>query len=238
MKLNKKRLIQIILFVAFLIVVTIAFIKLFPIISDISTEGGRLAFREHVINSGISGFLTLFALQFSQIFLVILPGEPIELLAGACYGSIGGTVFILLSSMIISTLIILLVKLFGKTFTDLFTDPEKFKKIKNSKLFKNPKKFEYIMFILFFIPGTPKDLLVYIGAMLPINKVRFVILTTLARTPSVISSTIVGSNLIQGDFTTSLIIYAVIFIVAVLLVLFLNIFDKDKPIKDILKIIK
>ncbi len=238
MKLNKKRLIQIILFIAFLIVVTIAVVKLFPIIGEIATEEGRLAFREHVVDSGIRGFLTLFALQFSQIFLVVLPGEPIELLAGACYGSIGGTIFILASSMIISTIIIFFVKVFGKTFTDLFTDPEKFKRVKNSKLFKNPKKFEYIMFILFFIPGTPKDLLVYIGAMLPINKVRFVLLTTLARTPSVISSTIVGSNLIEGDIWLSIIIYASIFVVAVLVVLFLNIFDKDKPIKDILKIIK
>ena len=42
---------------------------------------------------------------------------------------------------------------------------EKINKIQNSKLFKNPKKIEYIMLILFFIPGTPKDLLTYIAGM-------------------------------------------------------------------------
>ena len=40
---------------------------------------------------------------------------------------------------------------------------EKVNKLENSKLFKDPQKIETVMALLFLIPGTPKDLLVYRG---------------------------------------------------------------------------
>ena len=43
---------------------------------------------------GIKGYLIIIGLTIAQIFVAILPGEPIELLAGMCYGGIGGTIFI------------------------------------------------------------------------------------------------------------------------------------------------
>ena len=71
-----------------------------------------------------------------------------------------------------------MVRKLGKKFVYDFCDEEKVKKIENSKIFKNPKKIEWIMIILFLIPGTPKDLLVYIAALLPINPLRFIIIST------------------------------------------------------------
>ena len=56
------------------------------------------------------------------------------------------------------------------------------------------------MLILFLIPGTPKDLLVYLAGLLPINPVRFLLISTLARIPSVISSTLTGSTIITGNW--------------------------------------
>ena len=41
--------------------------------------------------------------QIAQIFLAILPGEPLEILAGMCYGTVGGTIFILVSVFITTT---------------------------------------------------------------------------------------------------------------------------------------
>lgn len=55
-------------------------------------------------------------LQLLQIVLVVLPGEPLEILAGMCYGPIGGTIFIIVSVFITTTLIYLLVGKFGKKY--------------------------------------------------------------------------------------------------------------------------
>ena len=49
---------------------------------NLSTYEGQIAFKQKIEDSGMLGFLTLLGLQFAQIFLVIIPGEPLEILAG------------------------------------------------------------------------------------------------------------------------------------------------------------
>lgn len=213
-------------------------IYMFPVMRELSTKEGQLAFKEKVSSSGILGLLMLFALQVAQIFLIIIPGEPIEILAGMCYGPIWGTVFIMASAGIISTIIFFLVRKYGKRFVYNFCDKEKVAKIENSKLFKNPNKIEMIMFILFLLPGTPKDLLVYIAGLLPINPVKFVLISVFARFPSVISSTLAGANLAVGDWKKSIIMYLAIVLVAIIVILIANKFDKDKLAEKAIKTIK
>lgn len=191
---NKVKIFKIFLTIIVLSLFLGIIIYLFPIMKDLSTLEGQITFKEKVENSGILGLLSLFGLQVAQIFLIIVPGEPIEILAGMCYGSLWGTVFIMLSACIISTTIFLLVRKFGRKFVYDFCDKSKVEKIENSKVFQNPKKIEFIMLILFLIPGTPKDLLVYVAGLLPIKPLKFIIISTFARFPSVITSTLAGEN--------------------------------------------
>lgn len=213
-------------------------IYLFPVIRNLSTPEGQLDFKNQVANMGILGYLALFGLQFAQIFLFILPGEPIEILAGMCYGGVGGLVFITISVFIITTIIFFAVRKFGRKFVYSFCSKERIDKIENSKLFKNSKKIEWIMLILFLIPGTPKDLLVYIAGLLPLKPLRFILISTFARLPSVISSTFAGSNLVAGNWKFSIIIYAVTFIVVGIAILIINKFDKDKTAEEAMKVMK
>lgn len=211
---------------------------LFPVMKDLSSIEGQIAFKEKVDNSGMFGLLSLFGLQVAQIFLIIVPGEPIEILAGMCYGGFWGTIFIMVSAFIISTTIFFLVRKFGRKFVYDFCDEKKVAKIENSKLFQNPKKIELIMLILFLIPGTPKDLLVYIAGLLPIKPIRFILISSLARFPSVISSTLAGENLAIGDWKMSIILYAAVLIIVGIIIFFINKFDEDKITEEAIKTIK
>lgn len=211
---------------------------LFPVMKDLSSIEGQIAFKEKVDNSGMFGLLSLFGLQVAQIFLIIVPGEPIEILAGMCYGGFLGTIFIMVSAFIISTTIFFLVRKFGRKFVYDFCDEKKVAKIENSKLFQNPKKIELIMLILFLIPGTSKDLLVYIAGLLPIKPIRFILISSLARFPSVILSTIAGENLAIGDWKMSIILYAAVLIIVGIIIFFINKFDKDKITEEAIKTIK
>ena len=94
------------------------------------------------------------------------------------------------------------------------------------------------MFLLFLIPGTPKDLLVYIAALLPIKPLRFIIISTIARVPSIISSTLVGDNLIAGNWKVSIIVYIVTFAIVGISIFLINKFDKSKTTKNVLDNIK
>ena len=226
-----------------LLVVVIAVIiglivYLFPVVRNLSTPEGQLEFKNQVASMGVLGYLALFGLQFAQIFLIIIPGEPIEILAGMCYGGIGGLIFITISACIISTIIFFAVRKFGRRFVYSFCSKERIDKIENSKLFKNPKKIEFIMLILFMIPGTPKDLIVYIAGLLPLNPLRFILISTFARVPSVVSSTFAGSNLVAGNWKFSVMIYAVTFLIVGIVIFIINKFDKDKTAEEAMKIMK
>ena len=155
-----------------------------------------------------------------------------------CYGGVWGTVFITVSAFIISTMIFFAVRKFGRKFVYSFCSKEKIDKIENSKLFKNPKKIEWIMLILFVIPGTPKDLLVYIAGLLPVKPLRFILISTFARLPSVISSTFAGGSLVAGNWEFSLIIYGVTFLIVGIVIFIINKFDKDKTAEEAMKIMK
>lgn len=194
---NKIKVVKSILLIGVLALIVGLIIYLFPIMKNLSTVEGQLVFKEKIQNTGFMGMLILFGLQLAQIFLIILPGEPIEIVAGMCYGGFWGTIFIMASACVTSIAIYFLVRKYGRKFVYNFYNKEKIKKIENSKLFQNPKKIELIMFILFFLPGTPKDLMTYIGGLLPIKPSRFIFIATFARFPSIISSTLAGSSIMK-----------------------------------------
>lgn len=232
----KKNLIKYILLTLVVIVFVGIIIWLFPIMKNITTTQGQIEFKEKIDDMGVIGVLVLFGLQFAQIFLVILPGEPLEVLAGMCYGAFWGSVFIFVSVFIITTIIVVVTKKFGEKFINNIWDEKKINKIKNSKVFKNAKRIEILMIILFLIPGTPKDLLVYIGAILPINHVTFILISTFMRFPSVISSTLAGANIATGDFKSMVWVYVITIIITILAIFITSKYDKNtKEAIDVLK---
>ena len=237
-KKRKLKIFKISLFIIVIIILTIITIYLFPVMKNLSSKEGQIVFKQKVTNSGFYGLLLLFIIQVAQIFLFILPGEPIEILAGMCYGWFWGTIFIMVSSSMIATLIFWLVRKIGRQFVYDFSDEEKIKKIENNKIFQNPKKIELIIFILFLVPGTPKDLLTYLSGLLPIKLRRFVAISTIARIPSIVTSTIAGANIAVGDCKKAIILYGIIVAVVLLFLYIFNKFDKDKTTESVLKGIK
>lgn len=227
-KINKVKFIKTILLIFVIIAIIGLIVYLFPVMKNLSTQEGQLAFKNRVENSGIYGAIMLFALQFAQIFLVIIPGEPLEILAGMCYGAIGGTIFILVSVAIITTIIFGLVRKFGKNFIYQSFNKEKIQKIEKSKIFQNPGKIEFILAMCFAITGAPKDILIYVGGLLPIKPIRFIMISTFCRLPSIVSSTIVGQYFSKGNWKISVIIYIITFALTFLGLYIVRIFDKEK----------
>ena len=227
---NKKRFnfVKIIL-LTFVVIIFIGLIAyLLPVMKNLSTHEGQVDFKERIDNYGIFGFLTLLGLQFAQIFLVIIPGEPLEVLSGMCYGTVGGTIFALFSVAFSTAIIFGLVRKFGKKFIYQSFDQKKIDRIEKSKIFQNPKKIEFILAMCFAITGAPKDILVYIGGLLPIKPVRFIMISTFCRLPSILSSTIVGEFFSEGNWKVSMIVYGITFVLTILTFGIIRIFDKEK----------
>ncbi len=234
---NKKtiKIIKLIIFIAVIIILAIATIYMLPVIKQIGTPEGQIQFKEKIEASKTTGIAMLFWLELAQVVLAILPGEPIEILAGICFGPLWGTIFLMISIFIITCMIYFLVKKCGKNLIYEFFSKEKVDRIENNKLYKNEKTIEMVMILLFLLPGTPKDLLVYIGAILPIKSSRFIAIATLLRFPSIISSTIMGDQLIEGKWQVGAVAYGITILITLIVVFIINKIDKRNIAKDIMK---
>ena len=182
-------------------------------------EYGIEALKSYVSGMGSAGILIMFMLQICQVVMAVIPGEPMELIAGALYGTWGGLLLCLAGCAVGTALIFLLVRWFGKGFTDSFMDTEKFTKL---KFLKDPKKRDVLVFILMFIPGTPKDLLTYFAPFSGMSIVKFLIISTLARIPSVLTSTYVGATFADGSYLKSAVAFAVVGIISIAGILLYN----------------
>ena len=222
---NQKRIkiIKTTLTAVILIALAIFFWRIAPFMMDLSTTEGQIAFKNKINGMGFLGLLLLFSLQVLQILLVVLPGEPFEVLAGMCYGTWGGWLFITLSVFITTIIIFFSVRKLGEKYLYNFFKKEKVEKIMNSKLLKNEANLEMVLCLIFLLPGTPKDLFVYIGGLLPVKPLRFILIATFVRFPSVITSTMVGANITKGNWKISLLIYLITFVLVAIAMIIIKI---------------
>jgi len=226
----KKAILKILIIIIVLAFVTAVTIYLFPIIKGLTTVEGQTRFKEISNKSWLLGMIVLFLLQLSQVIVALLPGEPMEVLAGMFYGYIGGTILIIVYNFIISAFIFWLTRRYGKKVIYFFFNKKKVDKFLESKIFKNTKRIETILFFLFLIPGTPKDLLIYVGGLLPVSPISFLIISNLARFPSILSSTIVGSNIVNGNWKICALVYLITFAFVCITYILIRIFDKNNEI--------
>ena len=77
--------------------------------------------------------------------------------------------------------------------------------------------------------------MVYIGGLLPIKPIRFILISTFARFPSIISSTLAGSNIVQGNWKNVGWIYLLVFGLIIGVFIIINIFDRNKKTRSALK---
>lgn len=196
------RTICVFLFLVFLVYMTF---KMYPQIKWLSNPNNLPVFEEYLKSQGIKGVGIFLIIQISQVIIALIPGEPIEVVAGAMYGAFGGLLICMLGVFIGSFIVFYLVKLWGMSVVTIFIDE---KKINELWFLKDRKKFEILTFFLFFVPGTPKDLLTYAAGLTSIKPIRFFFIATLARIPSILTSTMAGASLINGNFKLTVIIFA------------------------------
>lgn len=221
MKKNEKirKTINLIIFIIVAAAAVAATIYIFPKILKLTDETERALFEEKIASLGFKGVILMFLLQVVQVVLAAIPGEPVEIIMGMLYGAIPGCLICLSGAAVGTVIIYVCVKKFGRNFVDKFINSKSFEKL---KFLKNPARRGILMFILFFIPGTPKDILVYFAPFTKVPLSRMLIISIAGRIPSVISSTYVGSNIAEGNFIMSIIIFGIVGIVSLAGILVYN----------------
>lgn len=204
-------------FIAFILLTVIVALILLPNIIALKDKVNRDLLKDQILSFGIWGWLIFAALQVFQIIFAVIPGEPIEVIGGLLYGPWGGALACLLGSLVGTVLLYYLVKLLGYSFVNNMVDINKTQKF---KFLHNNKKLNLIIFILFFIPGTPKDVLSYVIPLTDVKPLQYFAITTIARIPSVITSTFAGSAIDNEKWLEMILIFTITGVVAVLGIVF------------------
>lgn len=163
-------------------------------------------FRDYIQSFGVLGWLVLLGLQVLQVFIALIPGELLESAAGFAFGPLLGTVICYAGLALGSTMIFLLVRKFGVKLVEVFVSREK---INQLRFINTEKKRNSLVFLLFFIPGTPKDLFTYFVGLTDMKLSSFLIISLIARIPSVLSSTFGGHMLGEGKYLGAILLYGI-----------------------------
>ena len=210
MDIKKKRILGITIFILILaVMIVISFLITKPLL-ELADHPEEL--KEAVQNTGIKGILGFMAIAILQVFAAVVPGGPLEIAAGYAFGAFKGAVICDLAMSAGSIMVFLLSRKFGLPFIELFFSKEK---IENVKILKTNERSRFIIFLLFLIPGTPKDILSYLVGLTDLEFPAWIFIVAVGRFPSILLSTLSGTALSSERYG----IFAVVILVICLLTL-------------------
>ena len=163
-------------------------------------------FRAWVDSSGFVSRVIFVGMVVFQLIIALIPGEPLEMGAGYAFGAVEGTILCIIGCVIGSALVFLFVRRFGVKLVEVFFPREK---IRSLRFLQDSRRLDLLTFIVFFIPGTPKDLLSYFIGLTDMKLGTWLLITAVARIPSIVTSTVTGDALGLKDYQFALIAFGV-----------------------------
>lgn len=172
--------------------------------------------------------LVFIALQIVQVVIAVIPGEISGFIGGYLYGPFWGTLYSTIGLTIGSWLAFILAHFFGEPLLEKVVKKEVFEKFDDFMEHKGL----LVSFLLFLIPGFPKDYLCYIMGVSRMPVLTFIIVSTVGRFFGTMLLSISGNMAHEEDY----VLLAVVILSAILVSLLawkyhdkiLNILKKQK----------
>jgi len=206
------KLVLLIIFIGFIIWLTISYYN--RIVEIISSPD---KFRHLLISYHSLSILIFIFFQIIVVILAPLPGELLLIAGGYIYGTILGAIYSLVGILLGSIIVFGISKFFGSAIIEFLIGPRRFNRLCS---LVNHQKSDLAIFFLYLIPEIPKDILTYIAGLTPIDPLKFIIFSTIARIPCVIGSSYIGANLQQKNYLPVIIL--LILVGLLLIVVFLT----------------
>jgi len=148
--------------------------------------------------SGVRGPLLCIGIQFLQVVIFVIPGEITQVAAGYVFGAWFGFLYSVLGIMLGSAFDYSFARLVGRPVVEKLLGSERLERIDATL---ESRRGKYALFVLFLIPGMPKDAMSYGAGLTRWRLGEFVLVSGLARTPALLFSTLFGSQLYDRYYT-------------------------------------
>jgi len=149
--------------------------------------------------------LAYILLQITQVIVAPIPGGAIEFLGGYLFGVKAGFFYSMIGLILGSWMAFSLARIFEKLAVEKFVSPQTI------------KRFDYLIgheglilsFLLFLIPGFPKDALCYLLGLTPMHLGIFLTISTIGRIPGTLMATLQGGKAFEHQYKSFLVLLGI-----------------------------
>ena len=163
-------------------------------------------FRAWVEQRGLWGQAVYVGMVFLQVLVAVIPGEPLEICGGYAFGALRGTALCLLGAMLGSVAVFAFVRRFGQPLAEVFFPREK---LESLRFLRSSPRRNALFWLVFAVPGTPKDLLCYFAGLTDLPWGTWLLISSVGRIPSIVTSTVGGDALGVQNYQFAIIAFCV-----------------------------
>jgi uncharacterized membrane protein YdjX (TVP38/TMEM64 family) len=157
-------------------------------------------FQAWIDGFGAYGPLMFVAVQVFQVVIFIVPGEVAQVAGGYLFGVWYGILYSLIGITIGSAFNFYLARLLGVAFVEGLFKPQQ---VERFEAVISSGRARAGFFLLFLIPGIPKDILCYVAGLSRIGFISFLLISMGGRLPGVIGSTVIGNSAAGSNWTVT-----------------------------------
>lgn len=203
-----------------ILIIMVAFIPLYIIIFRQDALQYMDSFEnaaEYLRTNRIEGIFVYFFAQCIQILIFILPGQVFQFAAGYVFGFLPGLIYSIIGAFLGGTITFYAARFLGRDAVALIVKRDRLARYDK---WLSSKKVYLAVFIIYLIPGMPKDLLTYAAGVSKMPYRAYIVLSTAGRIPAMCGSLLIGAFYMRGNYTG--IVFVLVICVALLIIAFIR----------------
>lgn len=179
---------------------------------------------EFVKWAGVFGPLAFIFITALKSVFPIVPGEVVAVLGVLLFGPVLGLTYTLIGLTVGSIIAFSLAKKYGQPFVEFAVGKERFEKV--HKLTGDRTLFTF--FLIYLLPGTPDDVVTYIGGLTELSLHTFILIVFFGRLPTYVLYVLAGTSLLQLNFKLMFVWYGVLILLTGILFIIRRQIQKGK----------
>lgn len=212
---DKKNIIKASALILMLAVIIGATILIIPWVNEIKTDQGREALKLYIESKKTVGTFIFIGIQALQVLLPIVP--PIQIIGGALFGTFWGGIFSFIGIYLGMSIVYVLVRIVGYPLVEAFVNKKDLKKF---KFLRDPDKVALVFFIIYLIPGMPKDTISFLAPLTDMNKKTYFLYVLPARFPLIFLSAVFGAAVRDGNYTLAVVLCIIMIDIGIVGIIF------------------
>ncbi len=176
-------------------------------------------FLKHTLREwGVLGPVIFMGLQALQVIIAPIPGELTGILGGYLFGEWVGLFYSTIGLTVGSVVAFAVGRWFGAHYVQKFVSPDVWRKMG----FIVEAEGAILCFIIFLVPGLPKDMTCYLFGLSPMPFWVFALVSTLGRIPGTWILSAQGARTESGNYVQAILLTAIVVAVALPLYYYRN----------------